>query len=92
MRIVFIALCLVCFGTFTSAPARAGDKSVDKSGYSTGHQQTPETTGQKQPQGWTAPLEIRSGGASPGESARSESTRNRPPNSSKTMVEPDKSK
>ena len=65
MRVVFIALCLVCFGTFASASASADDKPADKSGYSTGRQQTPETTGQKQPQGWTGPLETGSGGAPP---------------------------
>jgi len=57
MRVVFIALCLVCFGTFISASARTDDKPADKSGCSTGRQQTPETIDQKRPQGWTGSLE-----------------------------------
>lgn len=94
MRIAFMALCLLCFGTFASAPARADDKPVDKSGYSTGRQQTPETIGQKQPQGWTGPLETGSGGAPP-ESPQGQSPpgmQPAPEGSSKTTVEPDKSK
>ena len=94
MRIGFIALCLICFGTFTSASARADDKPADKSGYSTGRQQTPETIGQKQPQGWTGPIETGSGGAPP-ESPQGQSPpgmQPAPEGSSKTTVEPDKSK
>jgi hypothetical protein len=94
MRIGFIALCLICFGTFTSASARADDKPADKSGYSTGRQQTPETIGQKQPQGWTSPIEIGSGGAPP-ESPQGQSPpgmQSAPEGSLKTTVEPDKSK
>jgi hypothetical protein len=94
MRVAFIAVCLVCFGTFTPAPARADDKPIDKSGYSTGRQQTPETTGQKQPQGWTGPLETGSGGAPP-ESPQGQSPpgmQPAPEGSSKTTVAPDKSK
>ena len=94
MRIAFMALCLLCFGTFASAPARADDKPIDKSGYSTGRQQTPETIGQKQPQGWTGPLETGSGGAPP-ESPQGQSPpgmQSAPEGSSKTTVEPDKSK
>jgi hypothetical protein len=94
MRVAFIAVCLVCFGTFTPAPARPDDKPIDKSGYSTGRQQTPETTGQKQPQGWTGPLETGSGGAPP-ESPQGQSPpgmQPAPEGSSKTTVAPDKSK
>jgi hypothetical protein len=94
MRIAFMALCLLCIGTFASAPARADDKPIDKSGYSTGRQQTPETIGQKQPQGWTGPLETGSGGAPP-ESPQGQSPpgmQPAPEGSSKTTVEPDKSK
>jgi hypothetical protein len=94
MRVAVIAVCLVCFGTFTPAPARADDKPIDKSGYSTGRQQTPETTGQKQPQGWTGPLETGSGGAPP-ESPQGQSPpgmQPAPEGSSKTTVAPDKSK
>ena len=94
MRVVFAALCLVCFGIFTCASARADDKPTDKSGFSTGRQQTPETTGQKQPQGWTGPLETGSGGAPP-ESPQGQSPpgmQSAPEGSSKTTVEPDKNK
>src|SRR5512146_1419998 len=96
MRVVFIgfiALCLVWSGDFTSAPARANDKPADKSDYSTGRQQTPETTGQKQPQGWTGPLETGTGGAPP-ESPQGQSPpgmQSAPEGSSKTTVAPDKS-
>jgi hypothetical protein len=94
MRVVFFAVCLACFGTFTSMSVRAEDKQADKSGYSTGRQQTPETTGQKQPQGWTGPLETGSGGAPP-ESPQGQSPpgmQSAPEGSSKTTVAPDKSK
>jgi hypothetical protein len=92
MRTALIASCLICVGLFTSAPIRADDKPADKSGYSTGRQQTPETTGQKQPQGWTGPLETKSGGAPP-ESPQGQSPpglQPAPEGSSKTSVEPDK--
>lgn len=94
MRVVLIALCLICFGTFTCGSARADDKPADKSGYGTGRQQTPETIGQKQPQGWTGPIETKSGGAPP-ESPQGQSPpgmQAAPEGSSKTTVEPDKSK
>jgi len=54
---------------------RADDKPDDRSGYSTGRQETPETTGQKQPQGWTGPLETGSGGAGPESPAGSKPAR-----------------
>jgi len=94
MRVAFVAFCLACVGGIMSAPARAEDKPADKSGYSTGRQQTPETTGQKQPQGWTGPLETGSGGAPP-ESPQGQSPpgmQSAPEGSSKTTVEPDKNK
>ena len=94
MRVAFVALCLACVGGIMSAPAWAEDKPADKSGYSTGRQQTPETTGQKQPQGWTGPLETGSGGAPP-ESPQGQSPlgmQSAPEGSSKTTVEPDKNK
>ena len=94
MRVAFVALCLACVGGIMSAPARAEDKPADKSGYSTGRQQTPETTGQKQPQGWTGPFETGSGGVPP-ESPQGQSPpgmQSAPEGSSKTTVEPDKNK
>lgn len=94
MRVAFVAFCLACIGGITSAPARADDKPADKSDYSTGRQHTPETTGQKQPQGWTGPLETGTGGAPP-ESPQGQSPpgmQSAPEGSSKTTVEPDKNK
>jgi hypothetical protein len=94
MRVAFVAFCLACVGGITSAPARADDKPADKSDYSTGRQHTPETTGQKEPQGWTGPLETGTGGAPP-ESPQGQSPpgmQSAPEGSSKTTVEPDKNK
>ncbi len=94
MRAVIIAFCLAWLCGFAAAPAGADDKPADKSGYGTGRQQTPETTGQKQPQGWTGPLETRSGGAPP-ESPQGQSPpgmQSAPEGSSKTTIEPDKSR
>src|SRR5262245_62514206 len=42
MRVAFVAFCLTCIVAITSAAVRAEDKPADKSGYSTGRQQTPE--------------------------------------------------
>ena len=94
MRVAIISACLACVFAIVSAPARADDKPTDKSGYSTGRTQTPETTGQKQPQGWTGPLETGSGGAPP-ESPQGQSPpgmQAAPEGSSKTTVAPDKGK
>jgi hypothetical protein len=94
MRVAFIAVGLACVFGIVPGSAWAEDKPTDKSGYSTGRQQTPETTGQKQPQGWTGPLETKSGGAPP-ESPQGQSPpgmQPAPEGSSKTTVAPDKSK
>jgi hypothetical protein len=94
MRVTFIAVCLACVFGIVPGSAWAEDKPADKSGYSTGRQQTPETIGQKQPQGWTGPIETGSGGAPP-ESPQGQSPpgmQPAPEGSSKTTVEPDKSK
>jgi hypothetical protein len=55
MRFAFIAACLVCANAFATTPAHADDPPADKPESSTGRTQTPETKGQKQPQGWTGP-------------------------------------
>jgi hypothetical protein len=76
------------------APAAADDKPSDKSQYSTGRTQTPETTGQKQPQGWTGPIDTGSGGA-PASSPQGQSPpgmQPAPEGSSKNTVEPNKDK
>ena len=93
MRAAFVAFCLACVG-IASTQARADDPPADKSGYSTGRQQTPETKGQKQPQGWTGPINTGSGGAPP-ESPQGQSPpgmQPAPDGSSKTTVEPYKTK
>jgi hypothetical protein len=51
MRFAFIAACLVCANAFATTPAKADDPPADKPESSTGRTQTPETKGQKQPQG-----------------------------------------
>lgn len=94
MRNAAIVIGLACLAGFASAPARAADGSSDKSGYSTGRTQTPETTGEKQPQGWTGPLNTGSGGPPP-ESPQGQSPpgmQSAPEGSSKTTVAPNKAK
>ncbi|HMA57325.1 MAG TPA: hypothetical protein VKP52_11510 [Pseudolabrys sp.] len=94
MRVALIAGCLAGVAGFALAPAWADDKPADKSDYSTGRTQTPETVGQKQPQGWTGPINTESGGA-PAESPQGQSPpgmQPAPEGSSKTMVAPDKDK
>ena len=92
MRMVPIALCLVCLAGPAWAQAQPDEKKIDKSDHSTGRAVTPETKGQKQPQGWTGPLDTRSGGAPP-ESPQGQSPpgmQPAPDGSSKTVVEPTK--
>ena len=94
MCVTRVAACLACGVIFASAAAQADDKPSDKSEYSTGRTQTPETTGQKQPQGWTGPTNTGSGGA-PATSPQGQSPpgmQPAPEGSSKTTVEPDKDK
>jgi hypothetical protein len=45
MRVVFIAPCLVCIGTFISASAQTDDKPADKSGCGTVRQKIPKKIG-----------------------------------------------
>jgi hypothetical protein len=93
MRSAFIAACLACIVGFAWAQAANEDKPADKSGYSTGRTTTPETKGEKQPQGSTGPTHTGVGGAPP-ESPQGDT----PPGmqsategSSKKTVKPDKS-
>jgi hypothetical protein len=94
MRIVFIAAaCLACVTGSTWAQAGNDDKSSDKSGYSTGRTVSPETMGEKQPQGWTGPITTGKGGA-PAASPQGQTPpgmQSAPEGSSKTTVEPEKS-
>lgn len=95
MRTIFVAACLA----FSAGPVWAQAQSTggeqpqasDKSEFSTGRTVSPETKGQKQPQGWTGPIETKSGGA-PAESPQGQSPpgmQPAPEGSTKTIVEPD---
>jgi hypothetical protein len=91
MRFAYIAIFPICIASFATS-VQAEDSNTDKSVYSTGRTQTPETKGQKQPQGWTGPIETGTGGAPP-ESPQGQSPpgmRPAPEGSSKTTVAPDK--
>ena len=93
MRLALIVICLTGATGLASISARADDSS-GKSEHSTGRMQTPETLGQKQPQGWTGPTNTGSGGA-PAESPQGQSPpgmQPAPEGSSKTTVAPDKNK
>ena len=92
MRIALIAVCLVCSAGLAGAQAQTDTKKPDKPGYSIGRTVTPETKGQLQPQGWTGPINTKSGGA-PASSPQGETApgmQAAPEGSSKTIVEPDK--
>lgn len=76
------------------ASIHAADQPADKPEYGTGRTQTPETKGEKQPQGWTGPTTTGVGGA-PASSPQGETppgTQAAPEGSSKTTVEPGKDK
>ena len=91
MRLAPIAICLSAALGLAIISARADDSST-KSEHSTGQTQTPETLGQKQPQGWTGPINTGSGGA-PAESPQGQSPpgmQPAPEGSSKTTIAPDK--
>lgn len=75
MRLALFATCLTAATGLASISARADDSS-GKSEHSTGRTQTPETLGQKQPQGWTGPTNTGSGGRAGRKPARSVAARN----------------
>ena len=92
MRFAYIAIFPICIASFATSVQAEGTRNTDKSVYSTGRTQTPETKGQKQPQGWTGPIETGIGGAPP-ESPQGQSPpgmQPAPEGSSKTTVAPDK--
>ena len=92
MRPALIAACLVSSVGIADAQTPSDPKQPDKSEYNTGRTVTPETKGQLQPQGWTGPIDTKSGGAPP-ESPQGQSPpgmQPAPEGSSKTTVEPDK--
>ena len=87
MRIA-LSLLLFCCATITEAQVSAPEKLQD----STGRTTLPEPKGQLQPQGWTGPIDTKSGGAPP-ESPQGQSPpgmQAAPEGSSKTVVEPEK--
>lgn len=96
MRSVLVALSLAlpAGAALSQVAGQTADQpqANDKSGNSTGRTTAPETLGQKQPQGWTGPIETKSGGA-PAESPQGQSPpgmQPAPEGSSKTTVAPDK--
>jgi hypothetical protein len=94
MRFALIVACLVCANAFATGLAQADDPPADKPESRTGRTQTPETKGQKQPQGWTGPTNTGVGGA-PASSPQGQTPpgmQPAPEGSSKTTVEPDKRK
>jgi hypothetical protein len=93
MRFAYSAIFLVCIASFASS-VQAEDSNADKPVYGTGRTPTPETKGQKQPQGWTGPVDTGTGGA-PASSPQGQSPpgmQAAPEGSSKTTVAPDKDK
>ena len=92
MRIALIAGCLVCSAGLAGAQAQTDTKNADTPENSTGRTVMPQTKGQLQPQGWTGPINTKSGGA-PASSPQGETApgmQAAPEGSSKTIVEPDK--
>jgi hypothetical protein len=89
MRFAYVAIGLACAAIFATS-IHAEDSATIKSGAD--RTQTPETTGQKQPQGWTGPIDTGTGGA-PASSPQGQSPpgmQAAPEGSSKTTVAPDK--
>ena len=90
MRVTLIAFALMSSVAMASAQTPEANKTLDPSDHSTGRTVTPETKGQLQPQGWTGPIETKTGGA-PAESPQGQSPpgmQPAPEGSSKTVVEP----
>ena len=91
MRFALFAVALASILTVQPASVRAADQPPDKPEYGTGRTQTPETKGEKQPQGWTGPTTTGVGGeASSPQGQTPPSMQSAPEGSSKTTVEPDK--
>ena len=93
MRFLVISVCLTWLTIFVAGSVNAQNTvPADKSEYSTGRTLTPETKGQKQPQGWTGPINTGEGGA-PASSPQGQSPpgmQSAPQGSSKTTTEPDR--
>ena len=87
MRLLMIAICLTLSCGFAAAQTDPKKDINTPTGRS-----SPEDKGQLQPQGWTGPLETKSGGA-PAESPQGQSPpgmQPAPEGSTKTVVEPRK--
>jgi hypothetical protein len=85
------AACLLGFASPAAAQSQSNSEAA-KAGADRGRTVSPETIGEKQPQGWTGPIDTKRGGAPP-ESPQGQSPpgmQPAPDGSSKTMVEPDK--
>ena len=95
MRFACIAIFPICIASFATS-VQAEDSNKDKPEYSTGRTQTPvpETKGQKQPQGWTGPIDTDPDApGAPASSPQGQSPpgmQAAPEGSSKTTVAPDK--
>jgi hypothetical protein len=86
MRILIAAICLAL--SYGFAAAQTDKKDID----TTTGRSAPEEKGTLQPQGWTGPLDTKSGGAPP-ESPQGQSPpgmQSAPEGSTKTVVKPDK--
>ncbi len=93
MRLAIATACLLFSVGSVWAQAPAADDSK-ASQHSEGRTVIPDEKGVKQPQGWTGPLETKSGGA-PAESPQGQSPpgmQSAPEGSNKTIVEPDVAK
>jgi hypothetical protein len=91
MRIALAAACLLCSAGIVLAQTQPPNNPSDAAQQSTGRT-APEDKGQKQPQGWTGPINTTTGGA-PADSPQGQSPpgmQAAPEGSSKTVVAPDK--
>lgn len=91
MRIALVAACLLFSAGGVWAQAQPDDKATSSaSEHSKGRTVNPDEKGVKQPQGWTGPIETKSGGA-PAESPQGQTPpgmQSAPEGSNKTIVEP----
>lgn len=91
MRLVTIVACVAACSCGGSAIAQTDQRKENPATVGTGRS-APEEKGQLQPQGWTGPIETRSGGAPP-ESPQGQSPpgmQPAPDGSTKIVVEPNK--
>jgi len=94
MRLAIATACLLFSVGSVWAQAPDDKSKSSASQHSEGRTVLPDEKGVKQPQGWTGPLETKSGGA-PAESPQGQSPpgmQSAPEGSNKTIVEPDVAK